>query len=394
MSTVRLCIRTPTSPLPLPRSPTPTPPVLLPPSGPGFDFSLALSPSSLSVAPGGTASYQILITYSNPAYSGTTITVQGVTGLGAGMNYQIIPSPPGLRISTSQSTPTGSYTITLIGSAMGVVRQTSAVLLVQVAEQPFDFSIKVSPSQQNVAPGGSTSYTVTVSLVSGDPHRAAVELSVPDAPAGVSASFNPQYGHATFTSTMSVTVDSSVASRTVTLTVTGKWWIAQTGETRTHTAPATLMVSQAADFRVEASPPSQTALQGQTASYAVHVVGLNGFSSQVSLMVSGLPAGVSGVFSVPSGVPDFTCTLTLTVPSGAPTGSFTLTITGTGGGINRLANVVLVINPAAQTAIISINNPSRWCIYAKRSPGNPPTEQSAGSWYARYHHHIVRRIGA
>ena len=83
-----------------------------------------------------------------------------MTGLGAGMNYQIIPSPPGLRISTSQSTPTGRYTITLIGSAMGVMHQTSATLLVQPAEQPFDFSIMVSPRDQTLTPGGSATYTV------------------------------------------------------------------------------------------------------------------------------------------------------------------------------------------------------------------------------------------
>ena len=149
------------------------------PPGPGFDFSLTLSPSSLSVTPGGTANYQIFITYSNPSYAGTTIMIQGVTGLGEGMNYQIIPSPPGLSISTSSWTPPGSYNIILTGSAMGIVRQTSATLLVQSAEQPFDFSIMVSPSQQTVAPGGSTSYTVTVSLVSGDAHRAAVVSAYP-----------------------------------------------------------------------------------------------------------------------------------------------------------------------------------------------------------------------
>jgi hypothetical protein len=320
-----------------------------PPSGAGFDFSLGLSPSSLSVAPGGTANYQILITYSSPSYAGTTITLQGVTGLGAGMNYQVIPSPAGLIIFTSQSTPAGSYTIMLVGSATGVTHQASAVLIVQPAQQQFDFSILVSPSQQTVAPGGSANYAVTVSLVSGDPNRAAVELSVSGAPAGVSASFNPLYGTATFTSTMSVKVDSSVASGRVTLTVTGKWWIAQTGETRTHTAPATLIVTQAPDFRVEAGPPLQTVSQGQTVSYSVRVVGLNGFNSQVFLSVGGLPPGANGVFSIPSASPDYSSTLTLTIPNSAAAGSFTLTITGTGGGISKIANVILIVTPTIQT---------------------------------------------
>ena len=139
----------------------------LPPSGPYFDFTLAFSPSSLTVTQGGTANYQILITYSNPSYGGTSITVVNVAGLGPGMNYQIIPSPAGLRISTSQSTPTGTYNIVLTGSAMGVMRQASAVLQVQAAEQPFDFSILVSPLDRIVTPGGSVTYTVAVNLVAG-----------------------------------------------------------------------------------------------------------------------------------------------------------------------------------------------------------------------------------
>lgn len=87
-------------------------------------------------------------------------------------------------------------------------------------------------------------------------------------------------------------------------------------------------------------------LQGQTASYSVHVVGLNGFNSQVSLTVDGLPAGANGVFSIPSSAPDYSSTLPLTIPTNSPTGSFTLTITGSGGGITRIANVVLIVNPA------------------------------------------------
>ena len=54
---------------------------------------------------------------------------------------------------------------------------------------------------------------------------------------------------------------------------------------------------------------------------------------------------MNGVFSVPSSAPDYSSTLTLTIPSNSPTGSFTLTITGSGGGITRIANVILIVNP-------------------------------------------------
>lgn len=176
----------------------------------------------------------------------------------------------------------------------------------------------------------------------------------------------------------------------------------------THDVTATLTVSQAPDFRIDVSPPSQSVLQGQTASYTVNVVALNGFNSQVSLTVSGLPPDADGVFSVPSGTPNFGSTLTVTLPTNVPIGSFTLTITGTGGGISRVANADLIVNQSTQTQTSSTqtlntgtSNPSgitdilqqngllivggiavilvlaALALRARRKPGAPRTETQA-----------------
>ena len=311
-------------------------------TGTGFDFSLTLSPSSLSVTQGGTANYQIHITYSDPSFSGTTITIQDVAGLGPGMNYQVTPSPPGLHISTSQATPTGSYTITLVGSAMGVMHQASAVLLVQNAEQPFDFSITVSPLDQTLVPGASVTYNVAVNLAAGTTQS--IALSVPDAPVGVTAAFSQTSGSPPFTSILTVSASQSASPGKYALTVTG------ISGGKSHTAPVALIIEESPDFKIDVNPSSQTAVQGQTASYAVNVVGLNGFNSQISLTVAGLPTGVNGGFSVPSSLPDYSSTLTVTIPSNSQTGSFTLTITGSGGGTSRIVNVILIINPAQTQA--------------------------------------------
>jgi hypothetical protein len=95
---------------------------------------------------------------------------------------------------------------------------------------------------------------------------------------------------------------------------------------------------------------------------------LNGFNSPVSLTLSGLPSGVNGAFSIPSGTPDFSSTLTLTLPLNAPTGSYTLTVTGTGGGLSHVANVILVIGPAPQSQTTSqVTQPSN--TQASNQPG-------------------------
>jgi hypothetical protein len=127
--------------------------------------------------------------------------------------------------------------------------------------------------------------------------------------------------------------------------------VAQSAPQQTTTASSTYSTSSQApsDFQVNVSPSSQTVLQGETVSYSVNLVAVNGFSSQVSLSVSGLPSGANGVFSTPSGTPNFASTLTVILPGDVATGSYTLTVTGTGGGLSHVANLVLAVNAAATT---------------------------------------------
>src|SRR4029079_16320437 len=100
----------------------------------------------------------------------------------------------------------------------------------------------------------------------------------------------------------------------------------------THSAQVTLVVqSQAptADLTISATPPSQTCARVGTPSYSVSLAPRGGFSGNVSLGVSGLPAHGSASFS-PNPA---TSTSTLTVTTWKKTNprSYTLTITGTRG---------------------------------------------------------------
>jgi hypothetical protein len=159
----------------------------------------------------------------------------------------------------------------------------------------------------------------------------------------VSGTFSPLSGTPPFSSILSVTTTSAVTPGTVTLTITGS------GGGVTHSAQVTLVVSQAPDFTVDVNPASQSASQGQIATYTIHVHALNGFNSLVSLAVSGAPSGTNAVLSVPSATPDFDSTLTITLSPSAPTGPVTLTVTGSGGGQSHQINLVLIINPTTLT---------------------------------------------
>jgi hypothetical protein len=98
------------------------------------------------------------------------------------------------------------------------------------------------------------------------------------------------------------------------------------------------------DFSIAASPPSQSVVRGGSASYTVTVTPLNGFASNVSLGVSGLPASSSATSSPnPLGPPSWTSTLKVTTAQSTPNGTRTLTITGTSSSLAHSTTVSLTV---------------------------------------------------
>jgi len=85
--------------------------------------------------------------------------------------------------------------------------------------QSFDFSISASPSSRTVTRGSSTTYSVTVTLLSGLTQL--VSLSVSGLPSGASSSFNPASGYPSFVSTLTISTSVSTPADTYTLTITG-----------------------------------------------------------------------------------------------------------------------------------------------------------------------------
>ncbi|MGA2790301.1 MAG: zinc ribbon domain-containing protein [Candidatus Bathyarchaeia archaeon] len=310
---------------------TPSPPQV----GDPVTFSAVLV--ALSTSGSYPQSVDVECTIDGASCGGGSLSYPGPTGNPATVNTQTqwIATPGTHTLTWSVSTNNDPNPGNNVMSTTFIVGQA-----IQTTTQ-FDFSLSDSPTQQSATPGGSASYTVAVNPVTGP--QQSVDLSVSGLPNGVSASFNPTSGTPPFTSTLSVTVASSVSPGALTLTIVGN------GGGVTHTASVTLIVSAASDFAIGVSPASQSVLQGQTASYSVNVSALNGFNSQVSLSVSGLPSGADGVFSNPSGTPNFASTLTVTLSGDVAPASYTLTVTGSGGGLSHVANLVLTVNAAVVT---------------------------------------------
>ncbi len=312
--------------------------------------SPTLSPASPNV--GDPTTFQVILTalstsLSYPQSPTLLAQVDGVPVGGGSVSY---PGPTGIPATVYSAPPwsatAGTHTIVWTVSS-GVSdpnpsnNQVSRTFTVGPPPAQFDFEVLASPTDSTATPGSSTSYTIMVNLLSGSTQS--VTLSLSGQPGGVSGAFSPLSGSPTFSSSLTLSVASSVSTGSYTMTVTG------VGGGKTHTATIKLTVSQAPDFRIDVSPPSVSVSQGQVASYSVSISGLNGFNSQVSLSVSGAPAGVNPVFTVPSGTPSFNSILTVTLPGNVQTGSFTLQITASGGGLTKIANAVLVISAATGT---------------------------------------------
>jgi hypothetical protein len=217
---------------------------------------------------------------------------------------------------------------------LGFPQWTTRNFAVATGAAAADFTLSAAPASQSVTAGAGAAYTVTVNPLGG--FGGQVSLGVSGLPTGAAGTFSPN--PTTTNSNLAVTTDPSTPAGTYPLTITG------TSGSLTRTTSITLVVTAASgpDFSLSASPASGTVGQGVSAtSYSVTVNPINGFSSPVSLAVSGLPAGASATFDV--NPTTTTSNLSVGIDSTAPAGSYLLTITGAAGGLTRSTTVTLVV---------------------------------------------------
>jgi len=271
--------------------------------------------------------------YSDAYYSGTPITIQ-IMGLGLGMTYQL-SSGGMLSILTSTNTPPQTYPFTVLGSAFGLVRQTSGVVVVTAQAPAFDYSVTISPSTLTAELGETVNYMVIVSLVSGTGETVALNLA--GLPADIKYGFSMQSGTPPYSSVLKLDLSTSTSTGTYTMTVTA------TGAGKSKTAAATLIVEKAADFVISVAPQERTIRQGESTSLSVIVNSLGQFGDVVTLAVSGLPSGTMVVFNPASGKPPFTSALTVSTTQTTPAGIYAATIEASGGGKKHSVTVSISI---------------------------------------------------
>jgi hypothetical protein len=179
------------------------------------DFSLSALPSSRTIAQGGSTTYTATVTATS-GFSGTVSL--NVAGLPAGASALFSPlsiptsGSSTLSVSTSSTTPPGSYPLTVTATS-GTLTHTAGITLVVTA----DFAVSVAPASATVARGSSVNYTVTIA--SGGSFKGMVNLSVSGQPRHTSASFNPASITTSGSSALIISTDRKTPAGTVNLTV-------------------------------------------------------------------------------------------------------------------------------------------------------------------------------
>jgi len=102
-------------------------------------------------------------------------------------------------------------------------------------------------------------------------------------------------------------------------------------------------VPTAANFSLSASPNNVTITQGgSSGTSTITITPSNGFTGNVTLTATGLPNGVTAIFSPNPATT--TSTLTLAASATAATGTVTVTITGTSGSLTNSTTLSLTVN--------------------------------------------------
>ena len=189
------------------------------------NFVISASPATLSVVQGNQGTSTITTTIAGGFNSAINLSASGLpSGTSVAFNPGTIPAPGAgtstMTITVGNSTPPGTYPITVTGNGGGVQQTTTVSLTVIAAIQP-DFILSVSPPAVTVAQGSAGNTTVMTTLLGS--FNSAISLSASGAPSGTTVGFNPNPIPAPGggTSTMTITVGANTPLGTYPIKVTG-----------------------------------------------------------------------------------------------------------------------------------------------------------------------------
>jgi uncharacterized membrane protein len=292
--------------------------------------SFSMSAGNVSIGQGSSGSSYVYVSPLSGFNGVVNLAVTGLpTGVTASFSANPVVSNTTLNLAAGSATAPGQYTVTVTGTSGSLSASTSFTLSVS----PQSFSI--SANALNLGQGGSGSTPVSVGSQSG--FTGGVNLALSGLPTGVTASFglNPVIS----STTLAMAVARTVAA--------GQYPVTVTGTSGSLTASTTFVLTVSTQSFTLSSSGSISVGQGASGASYVTISSQSSFTGSVNLAVSGLPAGVTGTWSVNPAVGS--STLVLAATSTAAVGSTVLTITGTSGGLSASTTLTLSVYPPSFT---------------------------------------------
>jgi hypothetical protein len=199
-----------------------------------------------------------------------------------------------------------------------------------------DFTISASPTSLTVENG--ESQTVTVSVAAVNSFASGVSVIASGLPTGVTAnptSFTLMPGGQ---QNVTLTAAATITSGTATVNFQG------TSGSQSHNSQVSLTLSYVPpDFSITASPTTLSVATGGSQNLTVNLTGSNGFSSSVSVIATGMPAGVTATPTSFTIMPGNQQQVVLAAGTTATAGQSTITFTGTSGSLANTSNTSLTV---------------------------------------------------
>jgi subtilase family serine protease len=186
-------------------------------------FTLAASPTAVSVVQGSSGTSTMTTTVSGGFSSAIALSASGLpTGVTAAFSPASIAAPGSgtskLTLTVASTAAAGTSTITITGTGGGITH-TATVSLTVTAATAGTFTISVSPTSGYLDRGQSGYAVVTVTGSGG--FSGSVSLSATGLPSGVTGSFSPTSISGSGTSDYTLTVSRRAAYGTYPITITG-----------------------------------------------------------------------------------------------------------------------------------------------------------------------------
>ncbi len=210
------------------------------------NFTIAASPSSVTVTQGANGTSTITITSTGGFSSATTLSATGLpSGVTAAFSTNpVTPAANGsvtstLTLTASAAATVGAATVTITGTSGSLTHSTTIALTVNSSSGTKNFTLSLSPASFTIDERGSVSTTLTVTSVNG--FNSAVSLSVNEFPSGVTAtaSANPVTPPANGSTTVTLTWSASRRAPTGTTTIE----LIGTSGSLTNEIPVTITVA-------------------------------------------------------------------------------------------------------------------------------------------------------